>query len=153
MATIYRKTYPVPMPPDAEIIERRGRRMARWMDGNGNVKTAPVSRNGKRVKRLCLRWHYSNIFPPHCMVSLGFYDADGPHGTSSLGGAAIWGWGTRPRHTIQKLFPSLDTDDYWELCRLCCRDDLPRNAHRLFHASRTFRNTRHTNRASCSRPL
>ena len=51
------------------------------------------------AKRLCLRWHYSKIFPPHCMVSLGFYDAVG------LAGAAIWGWGTRPRHTIQKLFP------------------------------------------------
>ena len=73
------------------------------------------------AKRLCLRWHYSNIFPPHCMVSLGFYDDRG------LGGAAIWGWGTRPKHTIRKMFPSLDTHDYWELCRLCCRDDLPRN--------------------------
>ena len=49
MATIYRKTYPLPMPPDAEIIGRRGRRVARWVDGNGNVKTAPVSRNGKKV--------------------------------------------------------------------------------------------------------
>jgi len=82
----------------------------------------------KAAKRLCLRWHYSNVFPPHCMVSLGFYDERG------LGGAAIWGWGTRPRHTIRKLFPSLDTGDYWELCRLCCRDDLPRNTESEFLA-------------------
>lgn len=74
-----------------------------------------------QAKQLCLKWHYSNIFPPHCIVSLGFYDKKG------LAGAAIWGWGTRPKHTIQKLFPSLDTKDYWELNRLCCRDDLPRN--------------------------
>jgi len=80
------------------------------------------------AKRLCLRWHYSTIFPPHCMVSLGFYDAAG------LAGAAIWGWGTRPKHTIRKLFPSLDTEDYWELCRLCCRDDLPRNTESEFLA-------------------
>jgi len=87
------------------------------------------------AKRLCLRWHYSNIFPPHCMVSLGFYDDRG------LGGAAIWGWGTRPKHTIRKLFPSLDTGDYWELCRLCCRDDLPRNTESKFLAgcARWFR--------------
>jgi hypothetical protein len=73
------------------------------------------------AKNLCRKWHYSDIFPPHCMVSLGFYDGQG------LAGIAIWGWGTRPRHTIQRLFPSLDTKDYWELCRMCCRDDLPRN--------------------------
>jgi hypothetical protein len=77
--------------------------------------------NPKDARALCLRWHYSNIFPPHCMVHLGFHDERG------LAGVAIWGWGTRPRHTIRRLFPSLDTPDYWELCRLCCRDDLPRN--------------------------
>jgi len=75
----------------------------------------------QQARALCLRWHYSNIFPPHCLVHLGFYDEAG------LAGVAIWGWGTRPRHTIQKLFPSLGTGDYWELNRLCCRDDLPRN--------------------------
>ena len=73
------------------------------------------------AKELCRRWHYSDIFPPHCMVPLGFYDKDG------LAGVCIWGWGTRPKHTIKKLFPSLDTSDYWELSRMCCRDDLPRN--------------------------
>lgn len=73
------------------------------------------------AKALCRRWHYSDVFPPHCMVPLGFYDTQG------LAGVAIWGWGTRPRHTIQRLFPSLDTKDYWELNRMCCRDELPRN--------------------------
>lgn len=81
------------------------------------VDTVPL----KQAKQLCLAYHYSDIFPPHCMVSLGFYDGQG------LGGVAIWGWGVRPKHTIQLLFPSLDTSDYWELCRLCCREDLPRN--------------------------
>jgi len=81
------------------------------------VDTVPL----KQAKQLCLAYHYSDIFPPHCMVSLGFYDDRG------LGGVAIWGWGVRPKHTIQLLFSSLDTPDYWELCRLCCREDLPRN--------------------------
>ena len=81
------------------------------------VDTVPI----QQAKQLCLEYHYSDIFPPHCMVSLGFYDDQG------LGGVAIWGWGVRPRHTIQLLFPSLDTSNYWELCRLCCREDLPRN--------------------------
>ncbi len=82
-----------------------------------DVEIVPLA----EAKALCLKYHYSNIFPPHCMVTLGFHDQLG------LAGVAIWGWGVRPRHTIKKLFPSLDTKDYWELVRLCCRDDLVRN--------------------------
>ena len=69
------------------------------------------------AKDFCRQWHYSDIFPPHCIVNLCYYDAIG------LAGVALWGWGTRPKHTIKKLFPSLDTGDYWELARLCLRDD------------------------------
>lgn len=78
------------------------------------------------AKEFCRRWHYSDIFPPHCMVNLAVNDANG------LAGVALWGWGTRPRHTIQKLFPSLNTGDYWELARLCMRDDCPRNSESAF---------------------
>ena len=78
------------------------------------------------AKEFVCRWHYSNIFPPHLLVVLGFRDGGG------LGGVAMWGWGTRPKHTIRKLFPSLDTKDYWELARLCCRDELPRNTESAF---------------------
>ena len=60
--------------------------------------------------------------------------ADDKKFVRGLGGATTWGWGTRPRHTIRKPFPSLDTGDYWELCRLCCRDDLPRNTESEFLA-------------------
>lgn len=80
------------------------------------------------AKAFVRKWHYSDIFPPHCMVNLGYYDDKG------LAGVALWGWGTRPRHTIQKLFPSLNTSDYWELCRLCCREELPRNTESAFIA-------------------
>ncbi len=80
----------------------------------------------REAKDFCRRWHYSDIFPPHCMVCLGYYDKVG------LAGVSIWGWGVRPRHTIRRLFPSLDTGDYWELCRLCLRDELPRNSESRF---------------------
>ena len=80
----------------------------------------------EEAKEFVCRWHYSNIFPPHLPVVLGFRDEVG------LGGVAMWGWGTRPLHTIRKLFPSLDTKDYWELARLCCRDELPRNTESAF---------------------
>jgi hypothetical protein len=89
-----------------------------------NNEIIPVSI--KEAKRFCHRWHYSNIFPPHCMIALGFYDEQG------LAGVAIWGWGVRPKHTIKKLFPSLTTTDYWELNRLCCREDKPKNTESWF---------------------
>lgn len=81
------------------------------------VDTVPI----KEAKQLCIEHHYSDIFPPHCIVALGFYDEKG------LGGVAIWGWGVCPVHTIRLMFPSLGTGDYWELCKMCCREDLGRN--------------------------
>ena len=82
----------------------------------------------REAKAHCVQYHYSNIFPPHCMVTLGYCDEHG------LAGVALWGWGVRPRHSIQKLFPSLGTADYWELNRLCLRDDCPRNSESWFLA-------------------
>jgi hypothetical protein len=41
MAAVYRKKYPIPMPEDAEIITRRGRKLARWTSGKNQVRTAP----------------------------------------------------------------------------------------------------------------
>jgi len=70
--------------------------------------------------------HYAVRVPPHCLLSLGcFSDAD-------LVGAASWGFGVRPRHTIQRLFPSLGTGDYYELNRLCMLDSEPRNSESQF---------------------
>jgi len=80
----------------------------------------------KRAKSHCVKWHYSNIFPPHCIISLGYEDEKG------LAGVALWGWGVRPRHTIQKIWPELTTKDYWELNRLCLRDDCPKNSESWF---------------------
>lgn len=79
------------------------------------------------AKRFVLAWHYSKIFPPHCLVNLANRDDSG-----ELCAVAMWGWGVRPRHTIKKLFPSLDTKDYLELNRLCLREDQPRNSESRF---------------------
>ena len=49
MATIYRKVYPLPMPPGAEIITRRGRRIARWFDSHGREKTASLTDDQRRI--------------------------------------------------------------------------------------------------------
>jgi integrase len=42
MATLYRKRYPIPMPPGAQIIERNGQRIARWTNGKNQIRTAEV---------------------------------------------------------------------------------------------------------------
>ena len=47
MATIYKKKYPVPIPGGATIITRRGKRVARWTSGKGQVRTAPLLDDGR----------------------------------------------------------------------------------------------------------
>ncbi|MBC8374207.1 MAG: hypothetical protein H8E53_11470, partial [Planctomycetes bacterium] len=42
MAAIYKKKYPIPMPDGAEIINRRGKKMARWTNGKGQERTADI---------------------------------------------------------------------------------------------------------------
>jgi len=70
--------------------------------------------------------HYAVRIPPHCLLSLGCFAG------SDLVGVASWGYGVRPRHTIQRLFPSLTTSDYYELNRLCMLDSEPRNGESHF---------------------
>ena len=52
--------------------------------------------------------HYSAVMPRLTKYYFGYYKKD------KLVGVITFGWGTRPKHTIQKLFPSLDTKDYYE---------------------------------------
>jgi hypothetical protein len=78
--------------------------------------------------------HYAVRVPPHCLLPLGcFVDTDPSAGSGqALVGVASWGFGVRPRHTIQRLFPSLGTADYYELNRLCMLDSEPRNGESHF---------------------
>jgi site-specific recombinase XerD len=76
VATIYRKTYPVPIPRGAEIIDRRGQRMARWIDGNGNPKIAPLTAGGTRILHEAGCWYarYRDLDRKPCRVSTGCHD-------------------------------------------------------------------------------
>ncbi len=76
MATIYRKVYPVPMPEGAEIINRRGQRLARWIDGNGNVKIAPLAADGKKIMHKAGCWYarYTDADGAACRASTGCHD-------------------------------------------------------------------------------
>ena len=47
---------------------------------------------------------------------------------NKLVGVLTLGYGTRPLHTIKRIFPSLETKDYYEIGRMCMTDDMPRNS-------------------------
>lgn len=68
------------------------------------------------------RYHYSNTLPKINKHFLGFYLG------GSLVGVMTLGWGTRPLHTIKRIFPSLGTEDYLEIGRMAMTDDMPRNS-------------------------
>lgn len=68
------------------------------------------------------KYHYSNTLPKINKYFLGFFLEN------RLVGVVTLGWGTRPKHTIQRMFPSLDTKDYLEIGRMCMTDDMPRNS-------------------------
>src|SRR3954452_4116690 len=53
MGCIFRKTVTRPLPPGSEIIVRQGARLARWRDGKGKVRTAPLTTGrdgGERIR-------------------------------------------------------------------------------------------------------
>ena len=47
MASVYKKKYPTELPPGAEIITRRGKKVARWENGKGQVRTAELLKDGR----------------------------------------------------------------------------------------------------------
>ena len=68
------------------------------------------------------KYHYSNMLPRINKHYVGFFLKD------ELVGVVTLGWGTRPKHTIQKLFPSLDTKDYYEIGRMCMTEEMQKNS-------------------------
>ena len=68
------------------------------------------------------KYHYSNTIPKLNKHFIGFYLED------DLVGVITLGWGTRPLHTIKKIFPSLETKDYYEIGRMCMNEEMPRNS-------------------------
>jgi len=70
--------------------------------------------------------HYAVESPSTTKLAFGLFEDD------LLLGIATFGYGTRPRHTISYLFPSLGTNDYLEINRLCLLDECPRNTETWF---------------------
>jgi len=66
--------------------------------------------------------HYSPVMPRLTKYYCGYYVDD------ILQGVMTFGWGTRPKHTIQKLFPKLDTKDYYEIGKMCMDDSMLKNS-------------------------
>lgn len=66
--------------------------------------------------------HYSPIMPKLTKHFLGFYV------DRELKGILTLGYGVQPKNTIQKLFPSLDTKDYYEIGKMSMSEDMPRNS-------------------------
>jgi integrase len=52
MGSVFKKAVTRPLPPGAEIITRQGVRLARWRDGKGKVRTAPVTTGRDGSERL-----------------------------------------------------------------------------------------------------
>jgi len=89
-----------------------------------DLKIMPISNGIGR--RFVAQHHYAVICPPITKLTLGLFHK------GNLVGVALWGYGTRPRHMIKKIFPSLDVEDYLELNRLCVLDSMPRNVESRF---------------------
>jgi len=89
-----------------------------------DLRVHPIST--RMGKNFVAEHHYAVICPPITKLPLGLFH------NGNLVGVALWGYGTRPRHTIQKLFPSLGVEDYLELNRLCVLDEMPRNTESKF---------------------
>lgn len=79
------------------------------------------------------RHHYRKIMPKLNKVFYGGYDE-----YNNLVAVITFGWGTQPKNTILKMFPNLDTKDYFEIGRLCLVDELPKNSESEF-LSRVFK--------------
>lgn len=72
-------------------------------------------------------YHYSKQLPRLTKHCLGYYTTEG-----ELVGALTLGWGTRPKHTIQKIWSQLESKDYFEIGKMALDDKMPRNSESQF---------------------
>ena len=84
-----------------------------------NMELRPIKKS--LSEEIVKRIHQSNTLPKTTKYALGVYIDDVLEGTITLG------YGTRPKHTIKKMFPSLDTKDYLEIGRMCINNDFKTN--------------------------
>lgn len=76
----------------------------------------------EKALEMIQKYHYSNTLPKINKHFIGFFLKN------ELVGVVTLGWGTRPKHTIQRIFQNLDTKDYLEIGRMCMTDEMPRNS-------------------------
>lgn len=57
MARIFKQTYTKPVPPDAEVINRKGQRLARFKDSRGKSVSIPLTEDGNRIIRQTAKWY------------------------------------------------------------------------------------------------
>lgn len=76
----------------------------------------------EKALEMIKKYHYSNTLPKINRYFLGFFLQ------GELVGVITLGLGTRPLHTIKRIFPSLGTDDYLEIGRMCMTEEMPRNS-------------------------
>lgn len=74
--------------------------------------------------------HYSKVMPRITKHFLGCYidDENSLFSNDKLVGVITLGWGTRPVHTIRRLFPELSSNDYYEIGKMCMHESMPRNS-------------------------
>jgi len=83
-----------------------------------------ISKN--QAMEVVTKYHYSIVMPKINKYFIGGFE------NGRLVGVLTLGWGVRPFHTINKLFPSLGTSDYYEIGKLCLADHLPKNTASYF---------------------
>ena len=66
--------------------------------------------------------HYSPVMPSLTRYYCGYFINE------ILKGVITFGYGVRPKHTIQKLFPTLDSKDYLEIGKMCMDDSMGKNS-------------------------
>ena len=67
-------------------------------------------------------YHYAIVMPRITKHYLGCFLK------GRLVGGVSLGWGTQPKQTIKKLFPVLNTTDYYEIGKMVMLDEMPRNS-------------------------
>ena len=75
------------------------------------------------------KFHYSKVIPRINKFFVGGYSEE-----NELVAICTLGLGVRPLHTIKKIFPTVETDEYLEIGKLCVDDKMPRNSESTFIA-------------------
>ena len=91
------------------------------------LKNTDICRLSKEdTNNFVLKYHYSGVMPRLTKERLGIII------NNKLMAVLTLGWGTRPLHTIKKLFDGCVSEDYFEIGKMCLHDDLPKNSETIF---------------------